>query len=160
MAKIELSVLRLDFQSSECLDEEAVQEKMQRLLDAEAFEPIIVRFDGESYFVQDGFHRVEAARRCGVSEIEAEILPVHLLIWSVNFVRWWIRPKLICTVKRNRQNPCGKEGSRFSISARSRASRKLLGRTGGETGIRTLDRVSPIHAFQACAFSHSAISPR
>ena len=31
--------------------------------------------------------------------------------------------------------------------------------TGGETGIRTLDRVSPIHAFQACAFSHSAISP-
>ena len=31
---------------------------------------------------------------------------------------------------------------------------------GGETGIRTLDRVSPIHAFQACAFSHSAISPQ
>jgi hypothetical protein len=32
--------------------------------------------------------------------------------------------------------------------------------TGGETGIRTLDTVSRIHAFQACAFSHSAISPR
>ena len=31
---------------------------------------------------------------------------------------------------------------------------------GGETGIRTLDTVSRIHAFQACAFSHSAISPR
>ena len=31
--------------------------------------------------------------------------------------------------------------------------------SGGETGIRTLDRVSPIHAFQACAFNHSAISP-
>ena len=31
---------------------------------------------------------------------------------------------------------------------------------GGERGIRTLDRVSPIHAFQACAFNHSAISPR
>ena len=30
---------------------------------------------------------------------------------------------------------------------------------GGETGIRTLDTVSRIHAFQACAFSHSAISP-
>ena len=35
---------------------------------------------------------------------------------------------------------------------------KLL-KTGGETGIRTLDTVSRIHAFQACAFSHSAISP-
>src|SRR5579884_1505759 len=30
---------------------------------------------------------------------------------------------------------------------------------GGERGIRTHDRVSPIHAFQACAFNHSAISP-
>jgi hypothetical protein len=30
---------------------------------------------------------------------------------------------------------------------------------GGERGIRTLDTVSRIHAFQACAFSHSAISP-
>ncbi len=32
-------------------------------------------------------------------------------------------------------------------------------RTGGESGIRTHVRVSPKHAFQACAFSHSAISP-
>ena len=30
---------------------------------------------------------------------------------------------------------------------------------GGETEIRTQVRVSPKHAFQACAFSHSAISP-
>src|SRR5262245_46536955 len=32
-------------------------------------------------------------------------------------------------------------------------------RTGGESGIRTHDTVSRIHAFQACALSHSAISP-
>src|SRR5690606_19891876 len=32
--------------------------------------------------------------------------------------------------------------------------------TGGERGIRTLDTVSRIHAFQACAFNHSATSPR
>src|SRR5665213_3006848 len=30
---------------------------------------------------------------------------------------------------------------------------------GGERGIRTLVRVSPKHAFQACAFNHSATSP-
>src|SRR5579884_234587 len=30
---------------------------------------------------------------------------------------------------------------------------------GGEGGIRTLVRVSPKHAFQACAFSRSATSP-
>ena len=31
--------------------------------------------------------------------------------------------------------------------------------SGGESGIRTHDRVNPIHTFQACALNHSAISP-
>ena len=31
---------------------------------------------------------------------------------------------------------------------------------GGESGIRTHERVSPKHAFQACALNHSAISPK
>ena len=34
-----------------------------------------------------------------------------------------------------------------------------LGRPGGGSGIRTHDTVSRIHAFQASAFSHSAIPP-
>ena len=33
-------------------------------------------------------------------------------------------------------------------------------RNGGENGIRTHERVSPLHAFQACALNHSAISPK
>ncbi len=32
--------------------------------------------------------------------------------------------------------------------------------SGGESGIRTRDTVSRIHTFQACAFNHSATSPR
>ena len=36
---------------------------------------------------------------------------------------------------------------------------KLGIKLGGERGIRTLDTVSRIHAFQACAFSHSATPP-
>ena len=30
---------------------------------------------------------------------------------------------------------------------------------GGQTGIRTLETVSRLHAFQACAFDHSATCP-
>jgi hypothetical protein len=30
---------------------------------------------------------------------------------------------------------------------------------GGEGGIRTLETVARLHAFQACAFDHSATSP-
>jgi hypothetical protein len=34
-----------------------------------------------------------------------------------------------------------------------------FGEAGGESGIRTHGTVSRTHAFQACALSHSAISP-
>src|ERR1700742_4478029 len=30
---------------------------------------------------------------------------------------------------------------------------------GGQRGIRTLERLSPLHTFQACAFNHSATCP-
>src|SRR5580704_12879347 len=49
--------------------------------------------------------------------------------------------------------------ARRSSERSLRACWRFGSRTGGERGIRTLDRVSPIHAFQACAFNHSAISP-
>jgi peptidylprolyl isomerase len=35
----------------------------------------------------------------------------------------------------------------------------MLRLSGGDGGIRTHDRVTPIHTFQACAFDHSATSP-
>ena len=31
---------------------------------------------------------------------------------------------------------------------------------GGENGIRTHERITSLHAFQACAFNHSATSPK
>jgi hypothetical protein len=37
--------------------------------------------------------------------------------------------------------------------------RQLKEKGGGEKGIRTLDTVTRIHTFQACAFNHSATSP-
>ena len=40
-----------------------------------------------------------------------------------------------------------------------RSRDKLCGELGGERGIRTLETVSRLHAFQACAFDHSATSP-
>ena len=48
--------------------------------------------------------------------------------------------------------------SRMDCSMEARQAQQNK-RSGGESGIRTHVRVSPKHAFQACAFSHSAISP-
>ena len=49
----------------------------------------------------------------------------------------------------------------LGISSALKSQRRMLvaERTGGGRGIRTHDTVSRIHAFQACAFSHSAIPP-
>jgi uncharacterized ParB-like nuclease family protein len=74
IARLRIDSLRLNFQGPECLFEEVVREKMMQLAAGESFPPIVVRYDGESYFLQDGFHRVEASRRTGAEEIDAEVL--------------------------------------------------------------------------------------
>jgi hypothetical protein len=44
-----------------------------------------LRFNGTDYFLEDGFHRVEATKRVGVEEIEAEILPGTLADMEANY---------------------------------------------------------------------------
>src|SRR5262249_13434525 len=51
-------------------------------------------------------------------------------------------------------------GLSWGFPAKSeKTSMKSMMRCGGGSGIRTHDTVSRIHAFQACALSHSAIPP-
>ena len=45
----------------------------------------MVRFDGVSYFLQDGYHRVQAALRCGMAGLDAEILPGTLQDMEAEF---------------------------------------------------------------------------
>ena len=49
------------------------------------------------------------------------------------------------------------EKARFTRTVKTRANLQIC--VGGESGIRTHGRVSPTHAFQACSFNHSDISP-
>src|SRR4029453_10576266 len=53
--------------------------------------------------------------------------------------------------------PRQRESSSRSFSQKCSGNREL--KAGGESGIRTHGRVSPTHAFQACSFNHSDISP-
>ncbi|GEM_PF-6664755 len=71
--RVSISNIRLDFQLPEVLDREKVIEYVNKIKHRETLPLIQVRFDGENYFLQDGFHRVEAAKRCGLKTLKAEV---------------------------------------------------------------------------------------
>lgn len=74
------SRLRLDdlftdesLQTREKVDTEKVAEYADALKEGARFPPIVVFYDGERYWVADGFHRLEAVKNLGRSDIEAEV---------------------------------------------------------------------------------------
>ena len=75
MAKVRLTELRLDHQPKENICEPRVEHFRELLRRGEILPPVTVRFDRINYFLQDGFHRVEAALREGIKELEATIVP-------------------------------------------------------------------------------------
>lgn len=67
-----------DTQVREAIDEMAVDEYAEAMRGGTEFDPIVLHMEvcrqGESYWISDGFHRVAAAIKCGLEEIEAEVL--------------------------------------------------------------------------------------
>jgi ParB-like chromosome segregation protein Spo0J len=72
---LKISNLDLSFQPKENLIEENVIDCVSRIRRGEVFPPLLVRFDGTTYYLWEGFHRVEAAKRCGLTRLRAEVLP-------------------------------------------------------------------------------------
>jgi ParB-like chromosome segregation protein Spo0J len=77
VVKVPIKAIRRDFQPPEHypLNDETVAEITSALRRGETLPPVVVRFDGENYWLQDGFHRVEAVLSLGREEIEAEVRP-------------------------------------------------------------------------------------
>jgi hypothetical protein len=83
--RLAIDIIRLDFQRAENLIEETVLGYVELLQDGKKLEPIKVRFDGKYFLLQDGFHRLEAARRFGASIIIAEVSPGTLAEMEAEF---------------------------------------------------------------------------
>ena len=60
------------------LNEETVGEYKEAISLGAKFPPIKVRFDGEHYWLWDGFHTAQAYERLKLTEIEAEVTPGNL----------------------------------------------------------------------------------
>jgi hypothetical protein len=55
------------------LDWGAIDEYAASMKEGEEFPPIIVYYDGTDYWLADGFHRVSAAEKAGLTEIAADV---------------------------------------------------------------------------------------
>jgi len=67
--------IRLGSQPQENLIEERVIVYTDRMRSRVKVDPVLVYYDGENYFLKDGFQRVEAALRLGRKMILAEVMP-------------------------------------------------------------------------------------
>ena len=72
--RLPISSIGLDFQPEECLDDETIERYAAVLRAGGAVLPVVVNFDGEHYWLRDGFHRIKAALKIGLEEIEAEVI--------------------------------------------------------------------------------------
>jgi transposase-like protein len=72
---IPISSLRLDggTQPRAALDFSAVDDYADAMADGTQFPPVIVYYDGENYWLADGFHRVKAAHDAGCDTIRCEV---------------------------------------------------------------------------------------
>ena len=85
VATLLIDDIQLDFQPAANLIEETVLTYFNCLRKRKKLSPIRVRFDGHNYLLEDGFHRVEAARRCGRRTVKAEIVPGTLAEMEAEF---------------------------------------------------------------------------
>jgi ParB-like chromosome segregation protein Spo0J len=72
---IPIETIRLDFQTPDRIDDMTVQQYIASIESGTPIEPIRVYFDGQEYWLADGFHRVQAMRSLGRREIDAELVP-------------------------------------------------------------------------------------
>lgn len=73
--KLHIDQIRLDggTQPRATIDDEVVQEYMERMAEGEQFPSVVVYHDGENYWLVDGFHRYRAVNNMDWTEIECEI---------------------------------------------------------------------------------------
>jgi hypothetical protein len=74
-SSLDIARIRVDggTQSRKSLSEEVAEQYARLMADGVVFPPVRVWFDGDNYWLSDGFHRVEAARRTGLAQILIEL---------------------------------------------------------------------------------------
>jgi hypothetical protein len=74
-SRLTLSIIRINggTQSRAKIDDGVVAEYAEAIDDGVTFPPIVVYYDGNDYWLADGFHRYHATGKAGQSEIHADV---------------------------------------------------------------------------------------
>jgi ParB-like chromosome segregation protein Spo0J len=73
--RLSIERIRRDFQPPENLIDLKIDELIAAMRRGEKLPPIRVYYDGRTYWLADGFHRIAASLRRGRRTISAEIVP-------------------------------------------------------------------------------------
>lgn len=57
----------------ECCGPLTICDYADEMTEGSAFPPVVLFYDGQRYWIADGFHRIAAAEQCGFKEIEADV---------------------------------------------------------------------------------------
>lgn len=73
--KMKISEIKRDdsIQPRATIDEDTVRNYADRMIEGDAFPPVDIFFDGETYRLANGYHRVGAAEIAGLTEIECVV---------------------------------------------------------------------------------------
>lgn len=73
--KVNIDIIRQDggTQARECMNSETIQEYAALMAEGVEFPPVVLFFDGQVYWLGDGFHRVAAARQTKQKAVQAEV---------------------------------------------------------------------------------------
>lgn len=71
--KITQLKIELQTQSRVAINQDAVAEYADAMMDGEKFPPVTAFYDGKYYYLADGYHRYFAAKKAGLNDIECDV---------------------------------------------------------------------------------------
>lgn len=71
--KITQLKIELQTQSRVAINQDAVAEYADAMMDGEKFPPVTAFFDGKEYYLADGYHRYFAAKKAGLDDIDCDV---------------------------------------------------------------------------------------
>jgi hypothetical protein len=75
VGKMKITQLKIELQTQSrvAINQDAVAEYADAMMDGERFPPVTAFYDGKEYYLADGYHRYFAAKKAGLDEIDCDV---------------------------------------------------------------------------------------